>query len=64
MQIFIVQKEADHSYIARATKRGPRAGLMPMELPEWRPRKPKYTKVPPTPPAGGFSIADDGSDSD
>ena len=36
-----------------------------MELPEWRPRKPKYAKVATTTPsAGGFAIADDGSDSD
>ena len=39
-----------------------------VELPEWRPRKPKYAKVATTPSAGraagGFAIADDGSDSD
>ena len=35
-----------------------------MELPEWRPRKPKYAKVATTPSAGGFAIADDGGDSD
>ena len=39
-----------------------------VELPEWRPRKPKYAKVATTPSAGksagGFTIADDGSDSD
>ena len=35
-----------------------------VELPEWRPRKPKYAKVATTPSAGGFAIADDGGDSD
>ena len=35
-----------------------------VELPEWRPRKPKYAKVATTPSAGGFAIAADGSDSD
>ena len=39
-----------------------------VELPEWRPRKPKYAKVATTPAAGksagGFAIADDGGDSD
>ena len=35
-----------------------------VELPEWRPRKPKYAKVATTPSAGGFAIADDSSDSD
>ena len=39
-----------------------------VELPEWRPRKPKYAKVATTPSAGksagGFTIADDGGDSD
>ena len=35
-----------------------------VELPEWRPRKPKYAKVATTPTAGGFAIADDSSDSD
>ena len=39
-----------------------------VELPEWRPRKPKYAKVATTPSAGksagGFAIADDGGDSE
>ena len=36
-----------------------------VELPEWRPRKPKYAKVATTPKyAGGFAIADEGCDSD
>ena len=45
-----------------------RAGLQieDLELPEWRPRKPKYAKVATKPSArvGGFAIADDGGDSD